>query len=158
MSTADITCHRHPPEITLAFYPAEDGLERAVVFEPGYICTTSGPHGHGRHGMNIRWILRGPKGAITFLVFTGWLPGREEMGLDAGAHSPMAADLGYYARVSQYEGNFAREDCECTGGTCYYDGSGMAASDLFKRFTTEGEAAIWAALASRYDSLSDGAS
>jgi hypothetical protein len=128
----------------IEWFPRPDGLERAVVFQPGYSGKrTADPRkNYGVHGMEITWFLRGPKGGIQFKVYTNWVPGPLSPGHGlppAGMvfprqefdHYPMGADLGYHARVSQWDGDAEwcrREDCEITGGVCYYDGSGCMAA------------------------------
>lgn len=148
------TCHEHV-EAVPAWYPTDGGMERAVVFEPGYICPVQTGHGHGRHGMNIRWLLRGPKGAAQLLIYTGWMPGQMHMTRSLADLHPMAADLGYHARVPQYEDQWSPGDCEYLGTPCYYDGSSLAADSVFLAFTKAGESAIWSALAERYDGIRD---
>ncbi len=144
------------------WFPRPDGLERAVVFQPGY---NSGTREYGVHAMEVRWLLRGPNGAAQFLVYTGWTPGHLSpgMGLQPEGCPPMparqyptGADLGYHALVPQYEGHedYGRLDCDVLpGGACYYDGSGLAADRLAKEFVTRGEPAVWAALEERYAGL-----
>jgi hypothetical protein len=141
------------------WFPRPDGLERAVVFQPGY----NGTGVHGVHGMEITWLLRGPKGGVQFKLFTDWIPGKRSPGhglspdgsYDSWDLFPMGVDLGYHARVPQYEGQevYGRDDCEVTGGRCYYDGSGMAAERLAKEFIVQGEPVIWAALEAEYQGL-----
>jgi hypothetical protein len=62
------------------------GLEHSVRFEKGYDCirfecindSPSCKHGsggtHGKHGMNISFIVKGDEGAIQFVIYTGWIP------------------------------------------------------------------------------------
>ncbi|MCY0864876.1 MAG: hypothetical protein OWQ57_07995, partial [Sulfobacillus sp.] len=52
-----------------------EGLTRRVKFTPGYDRRHPNPSlDGGVHGMEIRFILSGPKGAVTFLLYTDWLP------------------------------------------------------------------------------------
>lgn len=148
------------------WFPRPDGLERAVVFGPGYNSAQTGnPHADfGVHGMEIIWYLRGPLGVAQFMLYTDWIPGtlRPGHGLPPAGMSfpridyPMGADLGYHAPVPQWEGQeeYRRDDCRLLpGGTCYYDGSGMAAERVAKEFVLAGEPAVWAALEDRYADL-----
>ncbi len=62
------------------------GLTRKVLFEAGHNCIdfecrwgqrncqpeTGDSHGVGSLG--IRWLVTGDKGAVQFLLYTGWLP------------------------------------------------------------------------------------
>lgn len=143
-------------EALTEWYPRPDGTERAVVFAPGYLDTRTGPHTFGKHGMEIRWLLRGPRGAAQFMIYTDWVPGQEGGDSRTAALFPIAVDLGYHALVPQYEGqeDYGRQDCDILGGQCYYDGSGMAAERVLPVFIREGESAIWAALEARYEDIS----
>lgn len=133
---------------TVAWYRAGDA-ERAVIFQPGYRTDRAS---YGRHGMEVKWLLRGPKGVTQFLVMTGWEPG---LGRDEHeVRAPMGADLGYHALHRQYEGAPDGDACEYLGGrVCFYDGSGLAADKLLARFLIEGEDVIWRTLAERHDDL-----
>lgn len=49
------------------YYPAKvrasvNGFERCITFRPGYICPQSGGNSHGRHGMEMLFMLKGDKG------------------------------------------------------------------------------------------------
>lgn len=127
----------------------ETGFERSICFEPGF---NSGDRQYGVSSMKVRFILRGPLGATQFLLYTGWTPGRIEN--RAYPESSMGADVGYHARTRQYEGQDDMGDCEyLDGARCFYDGSGLAASELFKRFAEEGEEAVWQVLRDWHDRL-----
>lgn len=131
------------------WYQAGDA-ERAVVYQPGY---RTDRQTFGRHGMEITWFLRGPRGVTQFKMFTGWDPGLDLVG-EHTVMAPMGVDLGYHAPCPQYDGQNAMEgDCAYLHGTCFYDGSGLAADDLLRVFLIEGEPAIWAKLAERHDDL-----
>jgi hypothetical protein len=150
----------------IEWFPRPDGLERATLFQPGYNGDPSAPSAknYGVHGMEITWLLRGPKGGVQFKLFTDWIPGERSPGhglspdgtYTAWDMFPMGADLGYHARVPQYDGqeDYARDGCEVTGGRCYYDGSGLRAESLAKEFVVHGEPVIWRALEDEYEALS----
>jgi hypothetical protein len=154
------------------WFPRPDGLERAVVFQPGYSGdrTADPRHSYGVHGMEITWFLRGPAGAVQFQIFTNWVPGELSPGHGlppAGRrferlpfeHYPMGTDLGYHSPVPHYEEQPGRDDCHILAGRCYYDGSGLAADRLVKEFVVKGEPAVWAELESYYaETLAGGAS
>jgi len=44
-------------------------LERIIQFTPAYDKRPK----YGIHGVNLRFLLKGPKGAIQFLLFTNWM-------------------------------------------------------------------------------------
>ena len=52
------TCHERG-ETRVRWRKREDGLEECVQFVPGYNCPVEGGSGHGVHGMEVRWFLRG---------------------------------------------------------------------------------------------------
>lgn len=138
------------------FYPdpTDSSFERAVVFEPGY--SDPGPRGPqwcGKHGMDIRFLLRGPKGVTQFLMFTGWVPGEEATDARVADSYPMGADVGYHARIPQHEDQWGQDNCEYLGERCFYDGSGLYATEVLARFRVEGDAAIWAVLREWHDDL-----
>ena len=138
----------------VVWHATDDGFERAVVFEPGY--NLRHLEGYGVHGMGIRFLLRGPKGATQFLMNCGWVPG-EKMPASLAEHFPSGSYLGYHARRPQYEGaSDGSRACEWLGGgTCYYDGSGVAADDVLTAFIAEGEPAVWRTLREWYDRLDE---
>jgi len=150
----------------LEWFPRPDGTERAVVFIPGYNGDPDAPpaRNYGVHGMEIWWYLRGPRGAAHFGIFTEWTPGelrpghgRSPLGYPVREASqyPSGADLGYHARVPQWDGQeiYARKECGIIGGRCYCDGSGLQADSLAREFTQYGESVIWAALEAEYATL-----
>lgn len=110
---------------------------------------------YGIHGMEMRFILKGPAGAVQFLVYTNMhLPSvqRELAGQPSlSSLFPMGADIGYHARTPQYEGQGPRDTCPyLDGDPCYYDGSGCAASDFMPQFLAGGSDAVWEMLEKRY--------
>lgn len=131
------------------WYTAGDA-ERAVVFQPGY---RTDRKSYGQHGMEVGWFLRGPRGVTQFKMFTGWVPGLSRDQHEVTA--PMGADVGYHALCPQYEGHYEMGGaCSILGGkACYYDGSGLAAEDLLRRFLIEGEPAVWQTLSEWHDRL-----
>jgi hypothetical protein len=146
--------------------PHGDGFERAIVFEPGFgmdPAERSKPASqqYGRHSMQMRWLLRGPRGVAQFLMSTGWTPEpapadpRWPTALDWMTTSPSAGDLGYHARVPQYEGaeQYGEQPCLYLAASCWYDGSGLAADPVLADFFDRGEVAVWEALREVHDEL-----
>ncbi len=114
---------------------------------------------YGIHGMELRFVLIGPKGATQFVIFTNWMLSQNrkpwnEM-TEACLLQSMPADVGYHAYVAQYDGQTPLfPECEYLGGKpCYYDGSGLRAEELFDEFVAKGEEVVWIALRERYDRL-----
>ena len=144
------------------WHPRPDGLEESVAFVPGYNCPDRGMRGHGVHGMEVRWFLRGWAGAVWLVMFTDWIPGERAPGhglppsgpYDGWKRYPDGGGLGYHARVPQYEGQeLYRDECDVIGGPCYCDEWASGADEPVKLFIEQGEQVIWDALESRYADL-----
>lgn len=117
---------------------------------------------YGIGGMRMRFILKGPLGAVQFVVCA---PIHLEYVSDelfsrGGTYNPfkaIGADIGYHAKVPQYEGQQAMEDnCPYTGGPCYYDGSGLQAAEFMPTFLAKGSDAVWPMLEERYKEWLEG--
>lgn len=88
-----------------------EGFVRRIDFEPGYDCHTGYlcvPR-HGRHGMNLRFLLATEEGAVQFLMYAcDWLPGSlDSLGStrsDLPKHGAMASDLGHHWSSPVYFG------------------------------------------------------
>jgi len=155
-------CHERG-EARVRWTPRPDGCEESVQFRPGYNCPDA--HGHGVHGMEIRWYLRGPRGAVWLRMSTDWIPGelRPGHGLPPSGliadrvSSPDGRGTGYHARVPQYEGQEIESgNCDLIGVPCYCDANYGGADEPVERFVAEGERAIWDALESAYADLKTG--
>jgi hypothetical protein len=129
---------------------------KSVSFSPAWDKRHSEPgKNYGVHCAEIRFTLKGERGAISLLVFTGWhLPHVErewrERNIIVGRATGASVD--YHSFVPLYEGQaVCRESCELLDGKpCYSDGSGMEGDRLFKLLVAEGEAAVWSELESWY--------
>lgn len=142
-------------------------LRREIRFEPGHTIRKSKGDGkdYGIGAMNIRFLLHGPRATIQFLMSTGWVPEKVPVpgySFTEWHHSaPNGFDVGYHADepisedMREWSGGRDGQGRECDvrpGGRCFYDGSGLAASDLLDRFMVEGDAPVWAELESWYRS------
>jgi hypothetical protein len=83
-------------------------MERIVEFNPAYDKRDSDPSkNYGIHGVNLRMILKGTKGAIQFVVYTNWHLPHVQAELDRRHDHilchPMPADLGYHSPTPRYE-------------------------------------------------------
>lgn len=136
-----------------------DGFERIIEFEPGHDCIRfecihgsanckPGAGGsHGRSSMGIRFVLIGKKGAVQFLIWTGWLPEPEPFRMEKTV--PIPADLGIHAKTLLWNQQ-PRFDCKYIPAGCYYDGSGLRAADPFRVLLSHGEQALWSYLEAEY--------
>jgi hypothetical protein len=139
-----------------------DAFEYRIDFMPGYDHWRKPEYGcdHGRHGMEMVWLVIGPLGAVQWkVVALDWMPGAvDEMGIARGAHSGdlgaiYSADLGYHSPkpLSEYQAEWGRDDCDLLpGGVCFYDGSGLNAGPILAEFLAHGPHAVWAALTAYY--------
>lgn len=104
---------------------------------------------YGIHGLDIFFILKGPRGAIQFAVtFPQYLP-HVQAEFDARADRPrsfdriMGFDVGYHALEPQYEGQSSMGSCDLfphLESGCFYDGSSLRADDWVKEiFSIRGE-------------------
>jgi len=119
----------------------------------------------GIHGAEAHFCLRGPAGAVTFTLYTGWhLPevvGRGD-GVGLGGwhygkaliergHYPMPAQVSYHSPVKRNDYETGSEKCEWLGGVpCYGDGTFLA-DDAFEVLIREGTEGLWKFLESRYE-------
>ena len=134
--------------------------ERIVIWTPAYDRRNPDPaKNYGVHGMELRFVLKEPGvGATQFVIFTNWMLPHLRYGprrIEGFLTEPTPDDVGYHALVAQYEGQETMaEACEYLDGKpCYYDGSSLTANDLFDRFVTEGEEAVWQSLQERLGKL-----
>lgn len=148
-------------------------MEHIVRLESGYDCITfeccnrskkcfPGSGGsHGRHGLSMRFVSKGELGAVQFLLYTGWTPQyskEDRIGarrIHDWGRGAMPADLGYHSKTPRYEGHtIADQSCEfCDGQQCYYDGSGLNASDAMYALVNGGDSALWAFLDAYYNTV-----
>lgn len=140
------------------------GVERTILVIPAYDMRH---RDCGVHGMELLFVLRGPRGAVCFQVFTNMqLPhvaeqiaddierqargkARTFTGMSAAERitlffQPIGADVGYHSPVPQSEyqeerGTPDQEHCQFLGAPCYYDGSSLRAKDWTPEFIAKGE-------------------
>lgn len=121
-------------------------MEKIIKFIPGYDKRSDDPkQNFGIHGVNLLFVLKGEEGAVTFTIYTNWMPKSCRVAL-----LPMPADLGYHSKVPSYEGQCHFEKCDWLNGECYYDGSTLNAEPIFELLVDKGEEAVWEALEQYY--------
>ena len=134
-------------------------MERRVEFNAAWDKRDPDPKkNYGVHGVEIRWYVIGPRGAIQFVVYTHWmLPKVEEeyAAMDPpiarSLTRPMPADLGYHSPVLMYDGHSRMEQCQLLKqGYCYYDGSSLNAVKVFDILLEKGGEAVWEFLENYY--------
>jgi hypothetical protein len=136
-------------------------MERITKFKPAYDERHNPKGNYGIHGADLLMILKGEHGAVQFVVYTNWyLPNvRDELinkpirdSLDIKCRFlPMPADLGYHSKKPIYEDQeLLTNDCELTGGDCYYDGTACGAESVYDVLVEKGSDAVWDILEERY--------
>ena len=133
-------------------------MEKLIYFEPGYDKRSSDPSkNYGIGGMKIRFVLKGDKGAVQFLIGTDWYPENTQKEYmtrfpNKTEVQPMGWDIGYHSPVPMYDSQeIAQDNCEYLDGKpCYYDGSGLRADELIPAFLERGVDAVWEELEEEY--------
>ena len=136
-------------------------FEKIVEFGPAYDKRHPDPaEDQGIGCVMIRFVLKGSKGAVQFLMGSGWfLPETvEEYKAKGGTfekltdQDPVGWDLGYHSPKPMYEEQpIVTNSCPYLDGKeCYYDGSGLNAKPIMERLLREGSDAVWEELAEYY--------
>ena len=135
-------------------------FERKTIWRPAFDKRHPDPKkNYGIHGVEVKWLLTGDKGAVQFVLYTGWnTKGVRAERHDEPAHAPMPTDIGYHSPVPMYEGQTViQEECPYLNDRpCYYDGSGLNAERYFDILTDKGEDALWKALEAYYRARFEG--
>lgn len=113
---------------------------------------------YGIHGLDIWFILKGEKGAVQYgVTFPVYLPhvAKELQAKGKTLDRIYGFDVGYHARMPQYEGQTIMADCDLTPeGKCFYDGSSLRASDwteqIFSVVGEKPEKLLWEKLYTEY--------
>jgi hypothetical protein len=137
-------------------------FERIVEMTPAFDRRNSDPSkNYGIHGVELRMVLKGERGATQFLLYTNWQlphvtrefderkPFRSEFP-HLMCH-PLPADLGYHSPVPLYQGQEKMSACEYVEGGCYYDGSSTNAERIYNVLLREGSAGVWRELEAYYN-------
>lgn len=122
-------------------------MEKTTTLQKREIEMTAGwdmKPNYGQHGLEMRFIVRGSRGAVVFTIFTDWMPsGPVGMVIDGKPIFPMAADLGYHALEPQYDGQKKQRDCKYIGTDCYYDGSSLNGEPFLKALLNGGSEPVF---------------
>lgn len=144
-------------------------FERLVEFTPAWDQRNSDPSKNfGIHGVDLRMVLKGPAGAVQFVLFTGWqLPHVTDEFVAKTANGdnsaitvecrflPQPAVRGYHSPTPRYEGQEV-ESADCAyldGQSCYYGESALAADELYRLLVIGGSDAVWTELKVYYQHL-----
>lgn len=147
-------------------------MEKIVEFAPAFDKRNPDPSkNYGIHGVELRMILKGDKGAVQFVLYTNWHLPHVQQELVTKCHrqggpsliggspwcsnEPMPADLGYHSPIPRYDGQgICTESCGYLDGKpCYYDGSGLNAKKVYEVLLEKGSDGVWEYLQDFYDEL-----
>ena len=133
-------------------------FEKKIEFTPAY---DKRPQ-YGVHGMEMRFLLKGPKGVIQFLLFTHWMTKNvqeeqekkyKNIPMPSCLYEPFPADIGYHSYVPMYEGQGTMGPCPYLDNKpCFYDGSTLNADPIYWLLVEHGEEALWKRLEEEYES------
>ena len=124
-------------------------FERIIRFRPAYDKRHPDPaKNYGVHGVDLVCTLKGPNGAISFVLFTHWmLPNVSPTNIQ-----PTPSGVDYHSPVRTNEYEHKNENCEhLDGQICYSDGSALAADDAFRALIEGGSEGLWEYLQGWYD-------
>jgi hypothetical protein len=140
-----------------------NGFTRQIRIRDGYDYRDDPKEQRGAHGMEIQFILRGPLGAITTAIGTGWMarPLRgsynrgmgpqnryDRPGVDGrlSDHFPTSQGIGSHCLEQRREYWFGPQDCDVIGGQCYGDHGYMVGDTFLAKLLGEGQEVAWAFL------------
>ncbi len=137
----------------------DDGFEYIVDFGAAWDKRDPDPQkDYGVHGVELKMVLKGPRGAVQFLLYTSWMldmlvDGTSTHVVPNPTMAPMPADLGYHSPKPMYDGQEPMQgDCAYLGGVpCYYDGSGLNATRIWNALLMRGSDGVWAELRDYYE-------
>jgi len=134
---------------------------KEVTFSPAWDKTNPTIN---RHCVEIIFLLKGEKGAIQFLLLSGWFLPESEQAFNHmiingqfNPFKPFPADLGYHSYIPMYKKHFPEENCAFLDGCrCYYHGSSLMAQRVYDRLLREGDKGVWDELEKSYqDTFAD---
>jgi hypothetical protein len=109
--------------------------------------------GSGVHGLDLNFELRGPLGAVSLNVFTGWCapPKNEVLNPDVESlHSPIAVGIAIH-HPTRVEGLLESDVCEVLGGSrCWVDIASLQGRQVFQALVRDGHEAMWQRLEETY--------
>jgi hypothetical protein len=140
---------------------------KSITFAPAFDKRDPNPSkNYGIHGVDLRMLFGDEdKGIIQFVVYTNWhlpevtkeLASRYYKPSGGDPHwmeRPLPADIGYHSPTPRYDGQSKMNTCDCLKqGFCYYDGSSLAATDVFNILLREGSDGVWKELENRYNEM-----
>lgn len=140
-----------------------EDLQRHVTFVPGFDKRSSDPHkNYGINGGQFSFIIKGPKGAVHFVMTPGFFPRSAlEHLINHNNNSatkmhkyPMQTgyDVGYHSHAPRHKGQeICQQECKWLDGKpCYSGGSALRAGEWIEKFLELGTEWLWPALEKYY--------
>ena len=131
-------------------------LVREIEMNPAFDKRHEDPTtSYGIHCVALPFILKDDtgKGAVQFMLFTGWYLPHVEKEFTNHPHrdtffKPMPADKGFHSphRIYKRQKSMTKKCPYLNGKPCYYDGSGLNAEPLYQILLKEGSEGVWKAL------------
>ena len=117
--------------------------------------------GTGARSVYMRMVLLGPRGAVHFVLDTGWMLYSGITDGYNGSREAWPADLGYHSYEPMYDYEnykhkrlpFGCQYLPDAPGGCYYEGTSMGAEPLWIALREKGHAAVWALLEEHYEEV-----
>jgi hypothetical protein len=137
-----------------------DNFKKEITFTAGHNCLDfeckwdspscrPGSGGsHGKHGVDLRFILTGKEGAVIFILFTGWIPG-----ISPTYSTPMPAEIQVHSKTSRSFDESPMKDCLYTQGDCYCRSYGLLADEAMISLVNGGDTEVWNFLQEFYNSF-----
>lgn len=138
----------------------EPAMQKTITLTPAYDRRNPDPaKNYGQHGVDLWFVLRGPKGAITFRLFTDWLLPHVAKELKAKGHRPLSdwepevAGVTFHSLGPRPNNEAVPQGpCEWLGGQpCHsHMSSVIHEKEIAARLLKEGSDGVWAALEDYY--------
>jgi len=153
-------------KVSNAIIEEKNGFERILRIVPPFDRRNHPDGNFGIHGMEIIFVLKRNKRAVSFTIFTAihlphvWEDLKPKIaeslrqGIDVAIPENMGADVGYHSPEPMYpEQTVMDRECPYTDGICYYDGSGLRAQGWYDAWLEEGTDRIWEKMENEWKSL-----
>lgn len=132
-----------------ALADADSLYERRVWARPAFDKRDPNPRkDYGIGGVQIGFVLIGPTASVSFVILTNWYlrgvigSSGYTMGADVSVHRDVPED---WMKESEF---MSSSPCDWRpGGTCWSDGSVLAAADFLELLIAEGMEAVWERMA-----------
>ena len=142
-------------------------FKREVKLRPAYDKRDSDPSkNYGIHGVDLCMYLKGERGVVQFIVYTGWHLEHVQDELIERAYltrdvldlemlvKPMPADLGFHSYTQLHNYNLYTPECSLLDGhECYYEGSSLAAYRIYDVLVEKGSDGVWSELEAYYEDV-----